>query len=70
MIDHRLWSRALTCVGRGGSTDGHHVRAVLCDGLDGQLVLAQRGLLHQGDRLEGGGLGGLNDATCPTYRGA
>lgn len=37
--------------------------AVLRDGLDGQLVLTQGGLLHDGDGLQGAGrLGALDDA--------
>jgi len=50
----------LTCGGCRG--EGHQVGAVLHDGLDGQLVVAQWRLLDDGDRGEGRGLGGLDDA--------
>lgn len=46
-----------------GSTDRNQVSPVLCDGLDGQLVLAQRSLLHDGDGCHGSCLRALNDAT-------
>lgn len=50
---------------------GDAVGAVLRDGLDGQLVLADGGvLLHDGDGLQGAaGLGGLDDATGSAYGG-
>lgn len=60
-------SRALTCA--GGCTDGDQVGPVLCDGLDGQLVLAQWTLLHDGDRRQWCCLGALDDAAYSPYRG-
>jgi hypothetical protein len=49
----------LTCAGGSWHTMG----AVLGDGLDGQLVLAQGSLRHYGNRLKGRGRGAaLDDA--------
>lgn len=42
--------------------------AVLGDGLDGQLVLTHRRLLHDGDRLQRRRLGALDDATGGAQR--
>lgn len=56
----------------GGSLDGSGdaVGAILCDGLNRQLVLTHGGLLHYGNSLQGGGcLGALDDPTGGTYRG-
>lgn len=41
---------------------------VLCDGLDGQLVLTQRSLLHDGDGGQRSSLRALDDAADSTYR--
>lgn len=44
--------------------------AILCDGLNRQLVLTHGGLLNYGNSLQGGGcLGALDDPTGGTYRG-
>lgn len=44
------------------SGDGHYMSAILGDGFDWQLVLAQWRLLHYGNRLEGcGRSAALND---------
>lgn len=43
--------------------------SVLCDGLDGQLVLTH-GRLHDGNSVQGGGrLAALDDATGASRRG-
>lgn len=70
----RTWTQTqLTCLTwADGSLDGSGdaVGAVLCDGLNGQLVLTHGGRLHYGDSLQGRGrLGALDDATGAAYRG-
>lgn len=48
---------------------GDAVGSVLCDGLDGQLVLTH-GRLHDGNSLQGGSrLAALDDATGASRRG-
>lgn len=49
--------------------DGHYMSAILGDGFDWQLVLAQWGLLHYGNHLEGCGCSAaLNDPIGWAYR--
>ena len=50
----------VTCA--SSSTDGNEVGPVLCDGLYGELVLAERGLLYDGYRGQWGGRRALDDA--------
>lgn len=57
---------SLTCA--GSSTNRNQVGPVLCDGLDGQLVLTQRSLLHDGDGGQRSSLRALDDAADSAYR--
>lgn len=48
----------------------HHMRAVLCDGLNRKLMLSQRCLLHYSNCLYGSGCRSLKDTSSCTYRGS
>lgn len=55
------WMRA-SLTRAGCRTDGDQMGPVLCDGLYRELVLTERGLLHDGYRPQRRPLRGLDDA--------
>lgn len=57
----------LTCA--SGSTNGDQMGPILCDGLYWELVLAERSLLHDGNRSQRSSLRALDDTTDSTYGG-
>lgn len=56
----------VTCT--SSSTDRDQMGPILCDGLYWELVLTERGLLHNGNRRQRSSLRALDDATDSTYR--